>query len=110
MPEAVVKATVATVDGKAAAAKSGSRQSRRTETAAANRRGPEAGAAHSHSPTAETATSYCHPPAAETAASHSHPAAAEAAATATKTTTGRSSVRDQHGDRSACEQGDHRFA
>src|SRR5207247_4684404 len=76
MPESGVEATAEVVHGKGAAAKSGSRQSGRTETTAADRGGPEAATAHSH-------------PAAEATAAHSHPATAEAAAhsAAVETTT-----------------------
>src|SRR5437899_5559788 len=63
MPESGVEATAEVVHGKGAAAKSGSRQSGRTETTAADRGGPEAATAHSH-------------PAAEATAAHSHPATA----------------------------------
>ena len=125
------KPPLETVDGKGAAAKSGSRQSRRTETTAAdpgrtesatadrgspeaaaahsNPAAPEAAAAHSNPAAAEAAAAHSNPAAAEAAAAHSNPATTEAAATA-KTTTGRSHVRRQHGDRGACEQGDHHFA
>jgi hypothetical protein len=112
VPEAVVEATVETVDGKRTAAKSGSRQSGGAETTASDRGRTETAAADPGSP--------------ETRAAHTHPAAAEAAAkptatavetptattveTATATaeaTTSRSRVRRQHGDRCGCEQGNH---
>jgi hypothetical protein len=115
VPETVVEATVETVDGERAAAKSGSRQSGRTETTAANpgrtetaaadRGRPEA-AAHSHPATAEATTAHSHPAAAEAAAATT----VEAATATAKTTTRQSRVRRQHGHRCACEQGDHHFA
>ena len=120
MPESGMEAAMEAVDGEGAAAKSGSWQSGRTETAAdrgrtettsSDRGSPEAGTAHSNSAAAEAPAAYSNPAAAEAAAAYPDPAAAEPAAAhsnpaaaepaATKTTTGRSYVRRQHGDRCA---------
>jgi len=113
--ETAVKATVETVDGKRTAAKSGSRQSGRTETTASDRGRTETAAADPGSP--ETSAAHTHPAAAEAAAKPAAtavetPTAAtvETATAAAKATTSRSRVRRQHGDRCGCEQGNHHCA
>jgi hypothetical protein len=100
VPETVVEATVETVDGKRAAAKSASRQSGRTETSAPDPGRTKTAPAHPNPATAKAA-------AVEAATKTATATAAETATTTTKATAGRSRVRRQHGDRRDCEQGDH---
>jgi hypothetical protein len=102
---------------KGAAAKSRCRQCGCTE-ATADCGGTEAATTHSHSTAAEASATHAHPAAVEAATKTTTTAVETAAATkstaamtpAATTTTGRGGVRDQHGDRSECKQGNHRFA
>src|SRR5205823_10915380 len=78
MPESGMEAAAETVDGKAAAAKSGRRKRRRTETATADRRGTKTPAAHSNPAAMETT--------------------ATVKSTVAKAAAGQGCVRHQHGD------------
>src|SRR6185369_17215144 len=110
MPESVVEAAPPVtaspvVAGKTTATNSGRCKCHRTETGATDRSRTETAAANRC--TAETTAADCGCTEATTAQAAT---AMETTAATTKATAGRSRVRRQHGDRCACEQGDHHFA